>query len=110
MLFSFSFIYLHLSISRSRMTTSFSVSTESADSRGITLISSDGNTFSISPYGIRLSSYVKSFVEENPEEQELNVPVVDGAQLKKIVEFVQHHENEPMKTLPKVCLVSCLRL
>lgn len=79
------------------------------DNRGITLISSDGEVFTLTPFGAHLSSYVKSFVEENPEEQELSVPVVDGVLLRKIVEFMQHYESEPMMALPKVfCTVSRL--
>lgn len=70
--------------------------------KGITLISCDGESFALSGYGTTLSSFVKSFMAENPDESELQVPIVNGVLLKKIIDFFDHHESEPMNSLPKV--------
>lgn len=82
-----------------------SSSTAAADVNGtrtINLISSDGEIFVFSSHGMKISSYVKSFVEENPEEQELSVPLVEAALLTKIIAFVNHHETDPLQDIPKV--------
>lgn len=73
-----------------------------AAAAGITLVSSDDQRIEISHEAAQLSSYIRSYLEENAGERELSVPVVSGATLAKVVEFSLNYIGTPMTEIPKV--------
>jgi hypothetical protein len=80
-----------------------------APTRTLTLISSDGARFDVNENFIGLSSYAKAYAEENPDGNELMVPIVDSQTFQKIFEYTNQYEIDPMKEVEKVNLnAKCL--
>ena len=79
----------------------------------ITLISSDSQKFEISQRAAMRSELIKDSIEGSKEDNiEFNVNEVKGDVLKKVVEYLEHYENEEPKIierpLPSANLKECL--
>ena len=68
----------------------------------VIMISSDGQKFEISAKAAMRSQLVKdSLIGNNEEEIEFNVNNVKGDILKKVVEYLEHYENEEPKEIER---------
>jgi S-phase kinase-associated protein 1 len=68
---------------------------------GIIFIASDDARFEVPMAVVKMSSYAKGYIEENPEEKELQVSLVTGDVLGKILEYCNHYQADPMKEIAK---------
>lgn len=71
---------------------------------GIIFIAADGARFEVPLAVVKMSSYGKGYIEENPEEKELQVSLVTGDVLEKILEYCNHYQIEAMKEIDHVGL------
>ena len=68
----------------------------------ITLISSDSQKFEISQKAARRSEVIKDSIESSKNDHiEFNVNNVKGDVLKKVVEYLEHYENEEPKIIER---------
>jgi len=70
----------------------------------IHLISQEGESFEISPENVIISELVKTMIDEEKDEeeiQEIPLPAVKSTILAKIVEFMNHYKTEPMTEITK---------
>ena len=68
----------------------------------VIMISSDGQKFEISAKAAMRSQIVKeSIIGNNQEEIEFNANNIKGDILKKVVEYLEHHENEEPKEIER---------
>ncbi len=70
----------------------------------IHLISQEGESFEISLENVIISELVKTMIDEEKDEeeiQEIPLPNVKSAMLAKIVEFMNHYKSEPMTEITK---------
>ena len=64
----------------------------------ITLISSDSQTFVISKKAAMRVELIKDSIDDNQNNVDFPVPTIKGEVLKKVVEYLEHYENqEPPK-------------
>ncbi|DAZ95068.1 TPA: hypothetical protein N0F65_002962 [Lagenidium giganteum] len=79
---------------------------ENSSTRTVKLISMDGETFEVPQEVASMSQLVKTLLSDDAdadsgEAQEVPLPNVRGSVLAKVVEFCQHHHNNPMKEIEK---------
>ena len=67
----------------------------------VTLISSDNEKFEISSKAAKRSTVVNNVLESYPEDSEIPIPNVKSNILKKIIEYLNHYENEEPLTIIK---------
>lgn len=73
-----------------------------SNNREITLTSQDGESFAIDTLIVHMSTLLTAIVDDNDDAIEIPLPNVLGPQLAKIVEFCQHHANEPLPHIKRV--------
>eukprot|EP00522_Entomoneis_paludosa_P017034 CAMPEP_0172439118 /NCGR_PEP_ID=MMETSP1065-20121228/203_1 /TAXON_ID=265537 /ORGANISM="Amphiprora paludosa, Strain CCMP125" /LENGTH=167 /DNA_ID=CAMNT_0013187751 /DNA_START=27 /DNA_END=530 /DNA_ORIENTATION=+ len=71
----------------------------------VNLVSKDGKTFSVPLKVAKMSELVKSMMDEDAEDEgssmEIPLPNVKSEVLEKVIEFCQHHLEEPMTEIEK---------
>eukprot|EP00547_Thalassionema_nitzschioides_P000358 CAMPEP_0194199408 /NCGR_PEP_ID=MMETSP0156-20130528/438_1 /TAXON_ID=33649 /ORGANISM="Thalassionema nitzschioides, Strain L26-B" /LENGTH=169 /DNA_ID=CAMNT_0038924297 /DNA_START=74 /DNA_END=583 /DNA_ORIENTATION=- len=70
----------------------------------ISLVSKEGDSFEVSEDVAQMSELVKSLMEDNDTEEETaEIPLrnVKATVLQKVIEFCQHHGEEPMTEIEK---------
>lgn len=74
------------------------------DNRTVTLKSKDEKAFSLPAQAATISDLVKDSIEghdgDEDEAIEVNILRVSSDCLEKVVEFMKHHQEEPMKEIP----------
>eukprot|EP01006_Ploeotia_vitrea_P024250 TRINITY_DN5701_c0_g1_i1.p1 TRINITY_DN5701_c0_g1~~TRINITY_DN5701_c0_g1_i1.p1 ORF type:complete len:179 (+),score=14.69 TRINITY_DN5701_c0_g1_i1:83-619(+) len=73
------------------------------DNRNVRLVSKDGESFELPVAIAKLSKMVATGIEGTDENEtpEITLNLVRSAPLAKIVEFLNHHAEEPVPELPK---------
>ena len=69
--------------------------------RKIKLISSDGEKIEISSKAVKKSNLVKGILEDYPDDVEVPLKNIKINILKKIVEYLEHYENEDPKEIER---------
>lgn len=71
-------------------------------SNQVVLVSTDGDRFEVDVRVATQSELVKTLLaDESDEPQEVPLPNVNSKVLAKVIEFCKHHQDTPMKELPK---------
>ena len=74
---------------------------DTEEGKKITLVSSDGEKIEISRKAAQRSVVVKEIIQDYPEYAEVPLKNVKGNILKKIIEYLNHYENEEPKEIKK---------
>jgi len=69
--------------------------------RNITLISNNGEKFTLLEEHAKISHLVKEAVEQDSDAKEVPLPSVSSAILDEVVKFMQHHKGEEPPIIPK---------
>ncbi|CAK4072015.1 unnamed protein product [Aphanomyces euteiches] len=74
------------------------------DTRKVNLVSQDGDSFEIPRTVACMSELVKTMIadeQDDEEVQEIPLPNVKSSVLSKVIEFCNHHHNNPMQEIEK---------
>ena len=74
---------------------------EEEEKKKITLVSSDGEKIEISRKAAKRSVVVKETIQDYPDHAEVPLKIVKSNTLKKIIEYLNHYENEEPKEIKK---------